>query len=50
MLITRISQLFARKLAIASGYVEEEEFLRYGLLPRYLVFSLKSYITVNTGY
>lgn len=30
MLITRISQLFARKLAIVSGYVEEEDFLRYG--------------------
>lgn len=30
MLIARISQLFARKLAVASGYVEEEDFLRYG--------------------
>ncbi|HHW39356.1 MAG TPA: accessory gene regulator B family protein [Bacillales bacterium] len=30
MLITRISQLFARKLAGATGYVEEEDFLRYG--------------------
>lgn len=29
-MITRVSQLFARKLAIASGYVEEEDFLRYG--------------------
>ncbi|KEF36868.1 protein possibly involved in post-translational modification of quorum-sensing peptides [Schinkia azotoformans MEV2011] len=29
-MITRISQLFARKLAIVSGYVEEEDFLRYG--------------------
>ncbi|MED4354945.1 accessory gene regulator B family protein [Schinkia azotoformans] len=29
-MITSISQLFARKLAVASGYVEEEDFLRYG--------------------
>ncbi|WP_458414956.1 accessory gene regulator ArgB-like protein [Schinkia sp. CFF1] len=30
MLITKASQLFARKLAVASGYVEEEDYLRYG--------------------
>lgn len=29
-MITRISQLFARKLAVATGNIEEEDFLRYG--------------------
>ncbi|MEC1717545.1 accessory gene regulator ArgB-like protein [Schinkia azotoformans] len=29
-MITKVSQLFARKLAVTTGYIEEEEFLRYG--------------------
>lgn len=56
-MITRISQLFAKRLAIASGYVEEEDFLRYGfeLLIGYfikvvilLTIALSLHITMQT--
>lgn len=30
MLIARITQMFARKLALVSMYVEKEDYLRYG--------------------